>query len=333
MSLLTPEHRRAVTAHVGRYAVPRGREASAHLLATVTLFVLALAAGPRVIAWTAGASGLAAVAGVAAVAALAFVQCAAYIKAFLLQHDASHRCLYATPGANRAAAVLSGALSCTSPTVWTREHEHHHAHSNDLDHGQEGQTAAWTAARFRAAPRWQQVAYAAANHRATLLTVLPVAYFLVFMRFRARWYENLAQALVWAGVWSSGALAWYLTTFAVAASFGFLVFHAQHTFHGVYKRRGASWDALDNALLGSSHLAIPRIPGLDPLVRFALHGVEYHHIHHVHPGVPGFRLAEVHAAAPDLFAVTPRVGLGEALSTMQYALWDEDSGTLRRCGR
>ncbi len=328
--LLSADHRRAVTAHVAKYAAAQPGRAMAHLLATAALFVGCLAAGPRLVDWTSAQSGSTVAAGVVGCAALGFLQVASYIKAFLLQHDASHRCLFLGEGANRAAAVLVGAMSCTSPTVWTREHEYHHTHSNDLDHNQEGQTAAWTLAQYRAAPRWQRAIYWLLTRRVLLLTVIPVVYFFVFMRVRARWYENAAQVALWATIWWAGALAWYVATFAVVASFGFLVFHAQHTFHGVYKRRGAAWDGLENSLLGSSHLVIPRIPLLDPLVRFALHGVAYHHVHHVHPGVPGFRLAEAHAAAPDLFAITPRIGLGEALRTMAYAVWDEEAGELRR---
>ena len=185
-------------------------------------------------------------------------------------------------------------------------------------------------AEYRAASPWARRAYRVLNEPRLLYSIIPPLYFFGFMRVTARWYENLAfagflAALIWADVWP-----FYLATFIPTAIFGFVVFHLQHTFDGVYKRRGEAWDFLDNGLRGSSYLQVPRRFGLGPVLRFFFNGVAYHHVHHLHPGIPGYRLRACHHEGEALFREVPRVTFAEALRTTAYALYDEDQDRLLR---
>jgi omega-6 fatty acid desaturase (delta-12 desaturase) len=180
-----------------------------------------------------------------------------------------------------------------------------------------------------------RAAYRVGNDPRVLFSVVPLAYFVVFMRVRARWQENVAVCALWLGLWKLG-LAWAHTIpMALAASLGFLMFHAQHTFEGCYRRRGRAWSAFDNGMLGSSLLVLPGGRVLGPAVRFFAHGVEYHHAHHLSPKIPGYRLAACHAEAGALFDACPRVTLRQALATASYNLYDEARGRfvdVRRLG-
>jgi len=322
------EHRDLVRAAVAPYVTPDAVMGGQHLAATTGLFLFALWFGPRCVAWTSQQSGGAWLLGAIGVLLLVGLQTGAYVKAFLVHHDACHDSLFPTSSANALAALWCGAMSCTSPSFWTQEHDQHHAHSNNLDHPMYDQSAAWTVQRYLKAPRWQRLLYRLLTHRVVMLTLFPVAYFLVVMRLTSRWYENAVQFSLWALIYLSGAATWYLFTFVMGASFGVLVFHAQHTFHGVYKRRTDEWDYLHNALLGSTYLQLPRLPVIGPLIRFVFHGVEHHHLHHVHPGVPGYRLAAIQEAHPDLFAMTPQITLWEALGTTRFPLYNEETREL-----
>ena len=245
------------------------------------------------------------------------------MRAFLVHHDLCHRSLLSRPGANAAWAPCVGALVSTTPSVWSREHDRHHKDSNNLDRAQDGQTASWTVGQYLAAPAWQRWVYWALHHRPVLFGVLPALYFFGFMRVRARWHENAVFA-AWLGLlWWAGWLEVWFATVLPAATLGFLIFHAQHTFEGAYRRREAAWDFVENGLYGSSWLQLPSRGAWGLVVRFFTYNIGYHHVHHLHPRIAGYALERAHHDRADLFAAAPRVTLGDAVRTMHWALYDE----------
>jgi omega-6 fatty acid desaturase (delta-12 desaturase) len=57
--------------------------------------------------------------------------------------------------------------------------------------------------------------------------------------------------------------------------------------------------------------------------------IGFHHIHHLNPRVPNYRLQEAYRATPALHAVTT-FGLLGGLRAIRYVLWDEDQARLVR---
>lgn len=246
------------------------------------------------------------------------------VRAFLVHHDLCHGALFRTAGLRRALAPVVGALASTSPSVWSREHNRHHKDSNKLDRPQDGQTASWTVEQYLQAPAWQRWAYYLLNQRPLLFLVIPPLYFLGFMRVRARLHENLVFALFMTGLWATHTISVFFWALLPATWFGFLLFHAQHTFEGVYRRRSEQWDFFDNGMLGSSVLVLPD----RRLLRWFLYGVGCHALHHLSPAVPGYQLERCLAERPELYTAAPRVRIADALAATQYTLYDEAAGRL-----
>ena len=57
--------------------------------------------------------------------------------------------------------------------------------------------------------------------------------------------------------------------------------------------------------------------------------IGYHHVHHLNPRVPSYRLARCHEAVQAMRPVKP-IGFVHALSSPGLTLWDEASGRLVR---
>jgi omega-6 fatty acid desaturase (delta-12 desaturase) len=54
-------------------------------------------------------------------------------------------------------------------------------------------------------------------------------------------------------------------------------------------------------------------------------GIEFHHIHHLTTRVPGYVLAECHAAAPPgAWDAVTRVGLRLGLASLCNVMWNEE---------
>jgi omega-6 fatty acid desaturase (delta-12 desaturase) len=327
-----PALRRRVRDHVARYAKPSTPRAALSLAPTLAVYGLCLAAVPEIAARATlgGTADRIAYGGLCAIALLTLV--GTQVRTFMLHHDLCHGSFLANRSLDDALAILVGALVSTSPSVWRREHDRHHKDSNNLDREQDGQTASWTLERYQAAPRWQRILYWLANQRPVLFGLLPPLYFFGFMRVRARLVENLVfGAWVALLVWTE-RLGWFVLSASLASLFGFLLFHAQHTFDGVHRRPGSEYDFFENGMLGSSYLVLPRWPLVGRVLRWFAYAVEYHHIHHLHPRVPGYHLAACHEDGRALFDAVPRVTLSDALRTTRYSLYAASTGRFTSVG-
>jgi len=49
-----------------------------------------------------------------------------------------------------------------------------------------------------------------------------------------------------------------------------------------------------------------------------------HHVHHLRPGIPNYRLQTCHDACTAITSAATTLTLKQALSAPHFALWDED---------
>tara|TARA_R110002096_G_scaffold97170_3_gene216533 strand:- start:2223 stop:2519 length:297 start_codon:yes stop_codon:yes gene_type:complete len=92
--------------------------------------------------------------------------------------------------------------------------------------------------------------------------------------------------------------------------------------------RHDQWRFGTAALQGSSYLRLP------PILRWFTGNIGFHHVHHLSPRVPNYRLQECHKRIESLYGV-PRISLRDAILAVRFALWDENSGqmvTFRQAG-
>ncbi len=258
------------------------------------------------------------------------------VRVFVLQHDAGHGSLFRDPRANLATGLACSLATLTPFAHWRRQHAGHHARWNDLDardRGADIYSTCVTAAEFEAASPARRRFYRTIWNPIVALLLLPPLVFLALYRFafdtppdwkgerRSVHLTNLALLVLFGGlVWAFGwrtVLVAHLPVMAMAAIVGVWLFSLQHRFEGASWRRGADWTADEAALSGSSWLDLPQ-----PL-RWFTGDIGYHHIHHLDPRVPNYRLSACHEAGGEAFAGVKRLTLREGLSAMRFCLWDE----------
>jgi acyl-lipid omega-6 desaturase (Delta-12 desaturase) len=113
-------------------------------------------------------------------------------------------------------------------------------------------------------------------------------------------------------------------TMAIAAMIGVWLFSVQHRFEDAVWLRQRDWSATGAALLGSSYLRLPRI------LQWFSGNIGFHHIHHLMPGVPNYRLEECQRASASIMAAAPPLSLWQAMRAPSYALWDEEHSQMVR---
>lgn len=108
----------------------------------------------------------------------------------------------------------------------------------------------------------------------------------------------------------------------IACFIGVIFFHLQHQVNTGYwkKFENSNKFEYDKAQLhGASLLQIPAI--FKPFT----FGIEYHHIHHLTPRIPGYNLQKCHEDNESLFDKITKVGYLQAFKSIFHTLYDEDN--------
>jgi len=108
-----------------------------------------------------------------------------------------------------------------------------------------------------------------------------------------------------------------LPVLCVAGAAGIWLFYVQHQFQGVYWARRGEWDPLKAAMKGSSYYRLPTV------LRWFSSNIGYHHVHHLNPRIPNYRLKRCYDAIPALQAKKP-ITIRQSLAAIRLKLWDEE---------
>jgi omega-6 fatty acid desaturase (delta-12 desaturase) len=274
--------------------------------------------------------------------ALAVPTGALLLRVFVIQHDCGHGSFFKSRLANRIVGWLCSLCTFTPYGSWARQHARHHAHWNDLDRRQVGAdiySACLTVRQYRALPRRRRLLYRLSRHPLVAHLLLPPLVFLLLYRLpfdtpRAWAAERQSVHLTNAALVALFAalvalLGWrqvllvHLPVMVVASILGVWLFALQHRFETARWAAGGEWRFVEASLAGSSWLRLPR--GLHWLTG----NIGYHHVHHLDPRVPNYRLRGAHHAVDALCAV-PSLSLRGGLTAPALTLWDEERRRLVR---
>jgi omega-6 fatty acid desaturase (delta-12 desaturase) len=260
------------------------------------------------------------------------------VRTFIIMHDCAHGSFLPWPRLNDALGFVTGVLTVTPFTQWRRDHALHHASSGDLDRRGHGDVPTLTVAEYRALSPGKQRHYRFVRHPLTLLLLGPL-HLMLNQRIRGKskatktkqvisvWATNAAiAAAAAAAIWAWGAkavLLVYLPAMYVAASVGIWLFYVQHQFEDAYWEDHGQWDYATAAITGSSHLR------LHPVLGWFSGNIGLHHVHHIGPRIPNYRLQQAHESHP-VFNEAPVLTIGMGMRTLRLALFDEEQKRLVR---
>jgi acyl-lipid omega-6 desaturase (Delta-12 desaturase) len=260
------------------------------------------------------------------------------VRIFIIQHDCGHGAFFKSKRANDIVGLLSGVLTATPYNFWRKTHAIHHAHHAELEERGIGDVWTMTVTEYDSAPLWKRVGYRVFRHPLFLFGVAPAFNFLIVQRLplgaraswrtgekRSVWLTNAAIAGLLTG---SSLLIGIVPTFMLglpaillAASVGTWLFYVQHQFERTYWEHTPQWDYTLAALHGSSYYDLPKV------LQWFTGNIGFHHIHHLSPRIPNYKLERCHRENPILQRVTRLTLLG-SLKTVALALWDEEQRRL-----
>jgi omega-6 fatty acid desaturase (delta-12 desaturase) len=268
--------------------------------------------------------------------ALAFPAAGCVVRLFIIQHDCGHGSFFRSRWSNDVVGTLCSLATLTPYAMWRRQHAGHHSHWNNLDRRHAGSdiySSCATLAEYRKMSRWRQRVYRLAQHPLIALVALPPIVFLLLYRVpfdtpkswqaerRSVYLTNAALLAVFVGlaafVGVREVLIVQVPIIVLSASVGVWLFSIQHRFETALWARQPAWDPVAASLGGSSYLKLPAV------LQWFTGNIGFHHVHHLNPRIPNYRLQACHVATPALAAVRP-LPVRRVLASWRLALWDEE---------
>ncbi len=260
-----------------------------------------------------------------------------YVRLFIIQHDCGHGSYFASRRANHWVGACLGLITLFPFGYWKKTHAVHHGTSGNLDRREFGDVRTLTLNEYRSRSRWRRFGYRCYRSMPVLLGIGPTYQFLI--KHRIPFDMPLSWKREWASVvlndlmlllvasacslgfgWSTVLLV-HLPVVLIAGALGVWLFYVQHTFEHAYWSRQQAWDSNRAAVEGSSYYDLPGV------IHWFTGNIGYHHIHHVSPRVPSYRLRAAFKSSPYL-QCAPRLTLRASLRCARMKLWDEDAGRM-----
>tara|TARA_Y100001954_G_scaffold233254_2_gene286169 strand:+ start:5964 stop:6968 length:1005 start_codon:yes stop_codon:yes gene_type:complete len=253
------------------------------------------------------------------------------VRIFIIFHDCTHGSFFASRRANTILGYISGFLTFTPFSYWQRNHLVHHGTYANLDKRGVGDMWTLTVNEYRALSPGKQLAYRLYRNPLVFLGIGPGYSFLITQRFLYSWegknerfsamVTNVVIVLIAVLATLTIGLKTYLMIqvpiMLIAGAFGVWLFYVQHQFDGVYWAHKEEWDPARAAMDGSSYYQLPKV------LQWFTGNIGYHHIHHVLPRIPNYKLQTCYDTIPQMHKDNP-LTLKKSLRSMKLKLWDED---------
>ena len=252
------------------------------------------------------------------------------VRTFIIFHDCTHGSFTPSAKGNRIIGFISGALAFTPFESWRQSHLKHHATNGQLDHRGFGDVWTMTFEEFRDASKWRRLVYRTYRNPFVMFVLGPLFTFVLGQRFadlgkggRTRrsvlgvnaFLVGMAVTVVLLASFRAYLLV-QLPVIMIAGTMGIWLFYVQHQFDPGYWARDPEWDKLNAALYGSSYYKLP------PVIRWFSGDIGIHHLHHLRPSIPNYRLRTAYAATPEVQETTP-LTVWASIKSIRVNLWHE----------
>ena len=252
------------------------------------------------------------------------------IRIFIFFHDCGHNSFLPSTRANRRLGFWLGILVFTPGEQWWKAHAIHHATSGNLDRRGVGDVTTLTVDEYLKLPILGRLGYRLFRHPLVMFGLGPLFMFLIKHRIAyPRFGKRETMSVVWTNL---GILALavglnllmgfqnyllvQLPILWLGGMSGIWMFYVQHQFESSYWARHPEWEYIASAFEGASYYQLPKV------LQWFTGNIGFHHIHHLSPKVPNYRLEKAYNAN-EILRRPLTLTIRESLRTIPLTLIDE----------
>lgn len=254
-------------------------------------------------------------------------------KCFVIQHDCGHGSMFSSDRANTWVGRLCSYITTMPFAAWRLNHDEHHHAVGDLSQAGVGDTALLTVEQYRNASPSVRLGYRVLRSPFMYLVVVPFFYFFILYKLIHVWDQkyrmstllnNLALVATIAVLAYLFGLVYVLLVFVpmlyLGGALGIFLFYLQHNYPDVRWYRHEEWNFETASLTSASYIKMPQ-----PL-EWVTQAIGYHHVHHLHSKIPGYRLRECYEKTPAVHK-SP-LTFAEIVQSFRIKLWSFEKGRL-----
>ncbi len=254
------------------------------------------------------------------------------VRQFVIYHDQQHHAILSQSKLAEALMKVFGILALSPSSVWRSSHTHHHNHNSKLRGSHIGSYPIMTKEQFGSSTKAERRAYLFVRHPLTILFgyLFMLIYGMCIKPLRNHPGKHLdclvalivhvaiGAALLAFGGWRALVFTQMIPHFIFGVVSAYF-FYAQHNFPGVSFSDKDGWTYEKAARESSSHMRTGRLIG------WFTANIGYHHVHHLNPRIPFYRLPEVIRAIPELRSPkTTSLRPSDILRCLRLKVWDAE---------
>jgi omega-6 fatty acid desaturase (delta-12 desaturase) len=255
------------------------------------------------------------------------------LRIFVIQHDCGHQSFTGSRRLNVAIGTFSSLFTIIPFSNWKRVHNAHHAHNGKMEYRGLGDINFLTTEEYGGLSRMGKIQYRVVRLNVMQFLIIPVIYIAVIQQFPYADITKKRRLFVWHFInqllivsiycvfgllvgWQKVAMVQVpiVIVFGIVA---FWLFYVQHQHEENYNEWRDNWDHLPASILGSSYYQLPK------WARWFSGDIGYHHIHHLSPRIPNYRLEECFKENPVFSEFVRTLDFRQSLKCVGHRLWDE----------
>lgn len=258
------------------------------------------------------------------------------VRCFILFHDYMHGALLSGTRFGDVLFWIYGMLTLNPPRIWKETHDYHHLHTARIAGSHIGSYRVVTTLQWRRMSPPQRLGYRLSRHPATIAG----GYFTLFLigmcvrpflRNPKQYFDSglafVLHLLLIFAVWQSAGLNVMLFTvvlpLAVASAVGAYIFYVQHNFPEVEIRERGEWSYASAAMHSSAFIE------MGPVLRWFLGNIGFHHVHHLNPKIPFYRLPDAMTGIPELRnPARTTLRPHDIFASFRLKVWDPQQGAM-----
>ncbi len=253
-------------------------------------------------------------------------------RIFIIQHDCGHGSFFNSKKVNDFWGMFCSIFTFTPYHHWRKSHAIHHASVGKLEHRGIGDVYTMTVKEYLSRTKWGRLKYRLYRNPLFLFVIIPTILFLVVYRFpnfkqkemrsvyASAYLTTIVIALLAGGmIWLVGLKAFLIIQLPITiitSTAGAWLFYIQHQFEDTYWENEKGWDYTTAALYGSSYYKLPKV------LQWFSGNIGFHHIHHLSPRIPNYKLEKCHNENPAL-QTDSVLTLKKSFKSIFLSLWDE----------
>ncbi len=267
---------------------------------------------------------------------IAFLAALFAVKIFIIQHDCGHGSFFKNKVLRDHVGSLCSIVTMVPYEEWQYKHAQHHTHLGKEENLWKdiGDIDVLTSKEYLRRSKWQRAYYLFYRNPIILFLLGPAYVFFIEYRLPhpalrkkenlrwSVWNTNIGLlALFFWGSSFTGVYAFlliHLITLYFATIIAAWLFYIQHQFEDRYVEEAENWDYAEAAIYGSSYFKLPK------LLQWFTGNIGFHHIHHLSPTVPNYKLEKCHKDNPVFEREVYTLTLLNCWETMRLKFWDKD---------